>query len=166
VFKKIVFSLLVLITSVSANANIITGSVSLASSALNPTPNPIAHPLNVSWKFTTVGTTRQVVSLDAFSLTIGNDVFTTGNTTWSQSIGGPLDIRGTGTSVSLFSAMIFNGGVELRYNVPGYLSSFFDSGPSTEIITLGPASVPIPGSLLLGLVGAIAMMGSRSKLRA
>jgi hypothetical protein len=166
VFKKIVFSLLVLMTSVSANANIITGSVSLPSSVLNPSPNPIAHPLNLSWKFTTVGATRDVVSLDAFSLVIGNDVFTTGNTTWGQSFGGPLDIRGSGTSVSLFSAMIYNGGVELRYIVPGYAQSFFDSGPSTEVTTFNPASVPLPGSLLLGLVGAAAMMGTRSKLRA
>jgi hypothetical protein len=161
VFKKIVFSLLVLLTTFSAYANIITGSISLSSSALNPSPNPIAHPLTVSWKFTTVGATRNVVSLDTFSLVIGNDVFTTGNTTWSQSIGGPLDIRGSGTSVSLFSAMIFDGGVELRYNVPGYASSFFDSGPSTEVTTSSPASVPVPGSLLLGLIGAVAMMGAR-----
>jgi hypothetical protein len=169
VLKKFLVSLAVMAASVSASANIITGSAVL-NMGPSAVANPIAHPINISWKFSTIGSTNTVATVDAFSLAIGSDVFSVANTSvFYIGTSGQLqlvDIRGSGTSISLFSAQIYSGGpgsgVELLYQTPQTGTQTLRSiGPATETIT--QTSVPVPSSIALALVGLVSLLGASSK---
>jgi hypothetical protein len=174
VLKNLLVSLLLSAVSVGASANIITGSAVLRDSSPGGTfSNPIAHPINISWRFSTIGSTNIVASVDAFSLVIGGDVFSASNTTVTPTSSPPgglqlVDIRGSGNFVTLFSAQIYTGapggGVQLFYRTQQTgVQSFISMGQSTETIT--PSSVPIPSSIALALVGFFGLLGASSKAK-
>jgi PEP-CTERM motif len=170
--KKILLSLTFALAAASAQANIITGSAVLTAASLSGAANPIPQPINISWQFSTLGTSLQLVSVDAFSLVLGNDVFNASNTTWTQfpysNTLQSVDIRGSGSSVVLFSAQIYTGGpnsnsgLYLFYAVPQDPTlTFRASAPTMESLT--PSPVPLPSSLLLAMIGALGFLGISRK---